>query len=409
MKEGENLMKSHVTGPLRVSILNAVAPAGRGVLEAACKVGEHRPDDVQGILLRSSKIRTANYPNLLAVARAGVGVDNIDRGDISEATARGIPVFYAPGANANSVAELVFTLLGACARNIFPARSFVRDIDPHLEDAEIDKLVEAEKKRFRGFELFGKTLGIIGLGNIGRLVAKGAIARGMHVVACDPLLSEEGWEQLDPGITRVAGIYQIFRRSDVVSVHVTSTSETRHLINAGNIPDIKDGAILMNLSREPICDEDAVLPALEARKIGCFITDFPTVRTAVHPNVICMPHLGASTGEAEERSAVMAAKQLSDYLQFGVVVNAVNFPNMEVRPQVGIPMRLAVPHRNMPGKLKLIGDIIGETGVNISAMHNVTGGEIGYCVVDLDSTIPDNRIDFLNGHDGILGVLAFHF
>lgn len=392
----------------RVAIFDKIAPKGLKLLQGGLMVAD-RLDNPHGIVVRSTKIDTGDYPNLLAIARAGVGVDNIDGGTFEKATARGICVLYAPGANANSVNELTFTLLGGCARNVYAARDFVQGIDSTLTEEGIHELVEKSKKQFAGFELLGRAFGVIGMGNIGRLVAKGALARGMEVFAYDPMLTTEQWEQVDPAITRVMSVSDIFRKCNVVSLHVTSTKETRHLIDAEAMTDMREGTVLINLSREPICEEEAVLRHLESKKLATFITDFPTRRTLRHDKVICTPHIGASTEEAEERCAIMACRELVDYLKFGIVVNSVNFPTMEIRPRPGIRMRLAIPHKNVPGMVALISDTIRDAGANIGPLHNDTKNGLGYCVVDMENVIDDEKITYIKSQPNIFDVRMFRF
>ncbi|MCE9541663.1 3-phosphoglycerate dehydrogenase, partial [Candidatus Kaiserbacteria bacterium] len=240
--------------PYALLMLNSIARQGLDILADQCTVYENNLKDPHAILVRSTKVDTDDYEaDLLAIARAGVGYDNIT---VDKATERGIPVFFAPGANANSVKELVFASLGIAARNLHRSQQFLQGIDTELPNSEIDKLVEAGKKKFSGFELLGKKFGVIGMGNIGRLVAKTALALGMEVVAYDPHLTPDQWEEsVDPGVKRVAGIFQLFKRANIVSVHVTSTDETRNLINDGNMADMHDGTILINMSREPVCNE----------------------------------------------------------------------------------------------------------------------------------------------------------
>ena len=396
-------------------VRNAIAQPALEMLVDVCDVavveqGGKMPNP-NVLFLRNDKISTDDYPDLIALGRAGTGVDNIDNNDLTKVSNRGIPIFYAPGANANSVAELAFMLMYGCARNVFEARNFVQQIDVKLGNEAIDKLVDKSKKQFRGFELMGKTLGVVGMGNIGRIVAKRAIHTGMHVIAFDPMIQDDVWERdFDPSIMRASSIKRLMRGSDVVSVHVNLNDQTRHLIGAEEIAEVKRGAILLNLAREPICDEDVIISALDGKRLHAFISDFPTERLITHPKAVTMPHLGASTGEAEERAGIMAAKALVDYLQFGVVANSINFPTLEARPRAGIRMRLAIPHRNVPGIIGLVGDAIRDAGGNIGPFHSDTKNGLGYCVADMENTITlENVTRFIKSKPDILGVRTFAF
>lgn len=371
-------------------------------------VANHDPRmaNPQAIIVRSSHVDTSRYQNLLAVARAGTGVDNVT---VDRASTSGIPVFAARGANANSVNELLFGLLTEYARNTSAAMSYARSIDTSLSDEEIHALVEKEKKRFVGFELADRKLGVIGLGNIGRLVARNALDRGMHVMGYDPLIPREQWGEIDGAVQRANTLFQLVKRSNIVSVHVDLSEKTRHLVNADLISEMLDGTILVNLSREPICEESAVIAALKSGKLKAFITDFPTKLTAKHPKVICTPHIGASTHDAEERSGIMAVRSLNAFLKYGIVENSVNFPTMDEAPRDDVRMRLCIPHQNVPDMISKISGMFGKHGINIGAMHTVTRHALGYMVVDLEQPVDEAALEPIRSMEHVLNLRALRF
>ena len=396
--------------PHRVLKLNNIDAAGINVLTAACDVGTDIADP-EGIIVRNARVDTDNYPYLLAVARAGAGLDKIT---VDKATARGIPVFFARGANANSVNELFYTLVGGLLRNVFDAMDFVKRLDPNMSNEQIEQQVEELKKQFVGSEFSEKTVGLAGMGNIGRIIANGALDRGMRVCAFDPHLPDAEWAEMDLGIRRVQTLPDLCRKADIVSVHVDLNGSTHNLIDASLIECMKDGAVLANLARAEVCNEDAVLRALRSNKLRGLATDFPTsgiVRylnddelsdPKKHGRIVCTPHLGASTNEAEERSAVMAAKHLLEYLRYGIVVNAKNFPTLEVHPDSCVRMRLTIPHKNVPDMLGTISHTIGKQGINIQFSETKTKGQIGYMIVDLETPMDDAQVSMIRGLDNVL-------
>jgi D-3-phosphoglycerate dehydrogenase / 2-oxoglutarate reductase len=399
-------MHSPLVPFFRLLVLNDIAKKALEQFSGVANLSKDA-DGPHAIIVRSAKVHIDQYPDLLAVARAGTGVDNIVT--IENATARGIPVFFAPGANANSVNELFAALVGLYARNIVEAIRFVRGIDPALSNDEIHKLVEAEKKRFKGFELSERTLGVIGLGNIGKMVARTALDRGMSVFGYDPHLSDAAWCEIDGAVQRAASLQQLVRRADIVTVHTDLNGSSRGIVGPELIASMKSGAVLVNLAREPVCDEDAVLAALERKHLAQYITDFPTQRTLTHPQVICTPHLGASTEDAEERSGIMAAQTLAAYLRSGVVENSVNFPAMDEEPREGVRMRLAIPHRNLPDVIGTISHTLGKNGINIGALHNVTKQELGYMVVDLEHPADDAQLEPIRSLENVLSLRVLRF
>ena len=307
---------------LEVLVLNQVAPAGLQRLDPQRYVVVKASADPDAVLVRSQDLHRLTFgERLTAVARAGAGTNNIP---VPAMSARGIPVFNAPGANANAVKELVIAGILIAARNLAPALDFVRGLDKAAPD--LDQRVEDGKKAFAGGELPGQTIGVIGLGKIGSLVADAAIRLGMQVIGYDPDITVEGAWGLPSQVRRANSVEELLRASRFVTVHVPLVERTRHLIGARNLGLLRADAIVLNFSREGVVEDEAVLAALAAKKLHAYVTDFPTAALVGVPGVVALPHLGASTGEAEENSAVMVVDQLRDYLEHGNLRNAVNFP-----------------------------------------------------------------------------------
>ncbi len=350
------------------------------------------------IILRSYNMHDMEIPaSLLAVGRAGAGVNNIPLDTMSEL---GIPVFNAPGANANAVKELVVASMLLACRNICQAWDYTRNLQG--DDAEISKAVEQGKKQFAGSELPGKTLGVIGLGAVGVRVANAARALGMNVVGYDPTITvERAWE-LSAEVSSSNSVSEVFNQADFVSFHVPLLDSTRNLINQRRLSEMKKGVVIINLARNGIVDDQAVLEALEGGKVSTYITDFPNNLIKDHPNVITLPHLGASTAEAEENCAIMVANQLCDYLEHGIVQNSVNFPEVSL-PRVGVA-RITIAHQNKPAMLGQISNQLGSSGKNISHLINESKGSIAYTVVDLDNGAGENCCGHLRDIDGVLKV-----
>jgi D-3-phosphoglycerate dehydrogenase len=370
--------------------------------------GYHVSADIanpEAILLRSATLHTDDYPNLLAVARAGAGVNNIS---VGSATEKGICVFNTPGANANAVAELVFIVLGMHARKVDKALEFVRPLVTK-DNPRITALVEEHKATFRGFELAGKTLGIIGLGKIGVLVANAGVERGMKVIGFDAFPTLANMHQLDRRVVVARKMDEVLCQADIVSIHVPLLKETTHLIGERQIALMKDGVVLINYSRERICNDDAVMEALHIDKLSAYLTDFPTRELLENDKVICTPHLGASTNESEENCTQMAARQLKNYLEYGIVANSVNFPTLEVFPHQNTRTRLVIVNRDVPGMIATMTGIIGKAGINISAFTNAGNGTVGYNLVDIDTELAGNVEETLWGCSGILRVRTIRF
>lgn len=350
------------------------------------------------ILVRSYKMHDMEVPSTLkAIGRAGAGTNNIPVDDMSK---RGIPVFNAPGANANAVKELVLAGMLVASRNLCPAWAFARDLEG--EDAEINKAVEAGKKNFAGFELPGRTLGVIGLGAIGVQVANAAMALGMRVVGFDPQITvRRAWE-LSASVEQADSVDALMAKSDFVTCHVPLIDATRNLINADRLRLMREGSVLLNFARSGIIDDAAAVAALDSGQLYAYICDFPSNLLKGHPRVVTLPHLGASTREAEENCAIMVADQVRDYLEEGNVRNSVNFPEV-IMPRNG-GYRMTVVNANVPNMLGQISTDLAKAELNIVDMLNKSRGDLAYTVVDVDNPIPQKVVDEIASIDGVLAV-----
>ncbi|MFP4684015.1 MAG: phosphoglycerate dehydrogenase [Ectothiorhodospira sp.] len=382
----------------RILTLNHIASKGlerfgREHYEVASEIPH--PD---AILVRSFKMHDMEIPeSLKAVGRAGAGVNNIPVDALSE---RGIPVFNAPGANANAVKELVLAGMLLAARNICQAWAYTRQLEG--DDAEMNRQVEAGKKRFAGFELPGRTLGVIGLGAIGVQVANAARALGMGVVGFDPHMTVNRAWQLDAGVQQAASVDDLVARCDMITLHLPLNEHTRHLMDADRIRAMRPGTVLLNFARDGIVDEAAVVGALDAGHLHAYVCDFPGNRLKGHDRVIALPHLGASTVEAEENCAIMVADQLRAYLEHGNVRNAVNLPEVHL-PRAG-EGRLAVINRNRPDMVSQISHILGQNGINIVHMVNESRAGLAYNLIDVEGVIDEEAARGIAGIDGVLRV-----
>ena len=380
-----------------VLVINNIAQVGlkRFPAERYSVVKESK--DPWAILVRSQDLHKFEFgPSLRAVGRAGAGVNNIP---VKELSKRGIPVFNAPGANANAVKELVLAGMLIAARNLGPALDFV---SKQKASPDLDKKIEEGKKQFAGFELPGHTLGVIGLGKIGSLVADAAIRLGMNVLGYDPHITVEGAWSLPSQVKRAASVDEILRGSHFVTLHIPLMEKTKHTVNAKNLGLMRDGAVLLNFSREGVVAEEAVLKGLESGKLKWYVTDFPSAALLGHPGVIALPHLGASTGEAEDNSAVMVVDQMRDYLEHGNLQNAVNFPDASIAREA--PYRLAIANANVPDMLGRMSHALGKRKINIHNMLNKSKGEMAYTLVDTDTAVSAEVIAELEGLDGVLAV-----
>ncbi|MDP2323737.1 MAG: phosphoglycerate dehydrogenase [Gammaproteobacteria bacterium] len=361
--------------------------------EIASDIGH--PD---AILVRSAKMHDMVLPDsVLAVARAGAGVNNVPVAALSK---RGIPVFNAPGANANAVKELVIAGMLLGARNLCQAWEFVERLKE--EGAALDKAVEAGKKQFVGFELPGRTLGVIGLGAIGVQVANAALSLGMRVVGFDPQITVERAWQLSSTVEQARNLDELFSRADFVTVHVPLIDATRGLINETRIRLMPKKAVVLNFSRGEIVDEAAVIAALGDGRLTAYICDFPSRALIGNPRVIALPHLGASTHEAEANCAVMVAENLRSYLEDGVIRYSVNFPEADV-PRTG-SQRLTIANANVPSMVGQISTCLGDAGLNIADLLNKSRGEVAYTIVDLDGVVPEGTLARIRSIPGVLSV-----
>jgi len=385
----------------RVRTLNSISPRGLERLPAdRFEVGDDvaRPD---AILVRSADMHGMDIPaTVLAVGRAGAGTNNIPVTLLSQ---RGVPVFNAPGANANAVKELVLAGLFLGARHIGPALDFVRRLD--VADDALDEAVEQGKKRFVGHELPGRTLGVIGLGAIGVEVANAAHLLGMHVLGYDPQITVQRAWQLSSGVEQAGSLEDLFARSHAVTVHVPLTEATRSLVNAKRIAMMPEGSTVLNFARAAIVDEAAVLAALGSGRIAAYVCDFPSAAARDIPGVVALPHLGASTSEAEENCAVMVADTLRDYLENGNIRHSVNFPEAAL-PRVPAAARIAIANSNVPNMVGQISTQLAEAGLNISDLLNKSKGEVAYTLIDIDGKVPAGLVERIAGIHGVLAARA---
>ena len=386
--------------PYRILTLNKISSLGlKRFPAAAYQVGPDvaKPD---AILVRSQLMHDMEIPaSVKAIARAGAGTNNVPVARMSQ---RGIPVFNAAGANANAVKELVLAGMLLAARNIVPALHFTANLNG--DDAALHKLVEDNKKLYAGIELHGRTLGIIGLGAIGRLVADTALSLGMHVYGFDPELTVDAAWSLSSQVKKAHSVEELLKHSDFVTLHIPLLDATRGLINAERVRAMKVGGVLLNFSRDAIVDSDAVLAGLASKHLRCYVCDFPAQKLQGQANVVALPHLGASTEEAEENCAVMVVDQVRDYLEHGNLTNTVNFPTL-VMPRESA-YRLAIANANVPNMLGQISTALAGAGINIHNMMNKSRGEMAYTLVDTDSAIPVDLIAQLAAIPGVLMVRA---
>src|SRR2546421_4656490 len=380
-----------------ILVTNNIANYGRKRFPAERYAVVKESKDPWAILVRSQDLHKYEFgPSLRALGRAGAGVNNIPVPVLSK---RGIPVFNAPGANANAVKELVLAGMLIAARNLGPALDFVRGLD---KSGDLNKKVEAGKKSFAGFELPGHTLGVIGLGKIGSLVADAAIRLGMNVLGHHRRITVEAAWSLPSQVRRAHSVDEVLKASHFVSLHVPLVDKTRHMVNAKNIEHFQSGAVLLNFSREGVVADDAVLKGLESGRVGWYVTDFPSPALLTHPRVIALPHLGASTSEAEDNSAVMVVDELREYLEHGNLQNAVNFPDASMAREA--PYRLAIANANVPDMLGHISHSLGKRKINIHNMLNKSKGDMAYTLVDADTPIGKDVIDELCRTAGVLAV-----
>lgn len=384
----------------KIKLMNKIAACGTDLFDRNIyEVGEdiENPD---AIMVRSAKLHDMTFgPELKAIARAGAGVNNIPLDRCAE---QGIVVFNTPGANANGVKELFIAALLLCARDIVGGIEWAKTLAGE-EDAA--KLVEKGKSQFAGTEVKGKTLGVIGLGAIGRLVANIGVRLGMNVIGCDPYISVEGAWGISRSVKKAKSFDEVYAESDYITIHVPSTPETKGMINAESIGKMKDGAKIINLARADLVDSGAILSALESGKIAKYVTDFPTGEIIGKPGVIAIPHLGASTEESEDNCATMAAEELIEFLTNGNISNSVNYPNCSMEHSGDI--RLCVMHKNIPNMISRISTLLSESGTNINNMLNRSRGDYAYTIVEIDGVVPDGAEEKLAAVDGIIKVTEY--
>jgi D-3-phosphoglycerate dehydrogenase / 2-oxoglutarate reductase len=384
----------------QILALNEISTTGLKQLPAGRYQVGNKIEQPDAILLRSHNMLEMDVPaSVRAVARAGAGTNNVP---VEKLSARGVPVFVAPGANANAVKELVIAGMLLASRNIVPALRFTAGLKG--DDAAMRELVEAGKKAYAGIELRGKTVGIIGLGAVGRQVADAAIALGMQVIGYDPNITVDAAWSLSAQVKKASGIEDLLEHSDFVTLHVPLLDETRDLIDAKRVAAMKSGAVLLNFARDAIVNEEAVIAGLASEHLRYYVCDFPSNKSLSNDRIIALPHLGASTEEAEENCAVMVIRQLREYLEHGNIANAVNFPN------VGMPResayRLAIANANVPNMLGQISTALAKAGINIHNMMNKSRGEMAYTLVDTDTALTDKLIAQIAAIPGVLMVRA---
>ena len=386
-----------------IQTLNKISAAGLKRFDPEHYQVSDSQTNPEGIMVRSAKLLDMDFPSeLLAIARAGVGVNNIPIERCSEA---GIAVFSTPGANANAVKELVLGAMLIGSRDIPGALNWVRE--QAASGVEVSTVVEKGKSAFVGPEIFRKTLGVVGLGAIGSLVANAAIQLGMDVYGYDPFLSVDAALRLDHHIHIVKDIRDLYKRSDYVTFHIHCTDQTRGMVDADAIASMKRGIRVINLARGEIVQDDAMIPALETGRVAAYITDFPNNRLLAAPHVVAMPHLGASTPESEQNCAVMAADELKDYLETGNVRNSVNLPAVSMTPS-GV-MRLCILHKNVPGMLANITTLFGRDGVNVENLSNKSKGDWAYTMVDLAAHIGDDVLQDVRAMEHVVRVRAINW
>ena len=380
-----------------IKTLNAISHTGLSRLPKEEFEVSSEVENPDAIMLRSASLHGVEIPaSVLAVARAGAGTNNIP---IAEYSAKGIPVFNTPGANANAVKELVVAALFLAARNIVPAAAFAHRLEG--DAASMDKAVESGKKNYVGFELPGRTLGVIGLGAIGVEVANAATALGMRVLGYDPGITVEHAWKLSSFVEHVTNLDQLLKRADIITLHVPLVDGTRGFIGAAELETMRRSAVLINFARGPIVDEAAVVSALESGQLRAYICDFPSPALNKRDKVVTLPHLGASTNEAEENCARMAADELREFLTEGTILNSVNFPNASLARAEGTS-RIAIANSNVPNMVGQISTLLAEAGLNIADLLNKSRGELAYTLVDVDGSVPETVMAQIRSIEGVL-------
>ena len=382
-----------------IHIMNAISSEGLALF-GPCFTLDAAQAEAQGLLVRSSPVVLADFPRLEAIARAGAGVNNIP---VDEATEKGICVFNTPGANANAVVELVFTMLGIWLRHVHQGMNFCQGLSG-LTGTALHAEVEARKKIFRGQELADKTLGIIGLGQIGVRAANMGVHHNMRVLGYDPYPVLDNIHRLLPDVKLAQSRQEVLAQADYVSLHVPLNRSTAGLVSSTFLSSMKKGAVLLNYARGPIADDEAVLSALDSGQLAAYLSDFPTEKLLGHENVLFTPHLGASTSESEEQCAAMAVRELKNYLEYGTVTHSVNFPNVESIPAAGSHARLIMINRDQPGMIGLASNILGRHKINIMSYTNKSNGSIGYNIIDTENPVPAAVREEIEAVEGVIRV-----
>jgi len=382
----------------RILTLNNIAQVGLKRLPADRYDAGPKSEDPDAILVRSHDMHALDIPaRVRAIGRAGAGTNNIP---VKKMSARGVPVFNAPGANANAVKELVIAGMLIAARNLLTATRFVDELAG--DDETINTTVEAGKKNFAGVELPDQTLGVIGLGKIGSLVADAAIKLGMNVLGYDPHITVDAAWSLPSQVRKGNSVEEVLKSADFVTLHVPYVAATKNLINAERLALMAGNGILLNFSRDGIVDNSAVLAALAAKKLKYYVCDFPAQALIGKPGIIALPHLGASTREAEDNCAIMVVDELRDYLEHGNIRNAVNFPDVVMTRES--QFRVGIANANVPNMLGQISTAMADAGLNIHNMLNKSSGDMAYTLVDVDSAVPAEVIDKIGSIKGVLAV-----
>ena len=378
----------------KIHCLNPISKLGTGLFPEEYEIVDSAAE-ADGILVRSASMHEMEFSeNLRAVARAGAGVNNIPLDACAE---RGIVVFNTPGANANGVKELVLAGMLLASRDIVGGIEWVAK---EKDQEDIDKLAEKQKKQFAGCEIMGKKLGIIGLGAIGAMVANAASALGMEVYGYDPYISIDAAWNLSRTIKHIKSLDEIYSQCDYITIHVPLLDSTKEMINKEALDKMKDGVVLLNFARDLLVDEDALIEALDSGKVKKYVTDFANHTVAGHKGILVTPHLGASTEESEENCAVMAVKEVRDFLENGNIKNSVNFPNCDMGTCVAVG-RIAITHKNIPNMISQLTKILGAEGLNIADMTNKSKGEYAYTLIDLESAASAEALDALKAIEGV--------
>jgi len=379
-----------------IKTINNISDKGLSRLPAEVYTVSSETEDPDAIILRSQNLHEMEIPaNLKAVGRAGAGTNNVPVEKLGE---QGIVVFNAPGANANAVKELVISGMLLACRNICQAWQYAANVEG--TDEEQNKAVEAGKKKYVGYELPGRTLGVIGLGAIGVEIANVAVALGMRVIGFDPTITVKSAWKMSSDVEEMENVDQLLKEADFVTFHVPLIEATKNLLNAERIASMKDGAVILNFARNGIVDDDAVLAAIDSGKLNAYVCDFPAQKLKGHDRIIALPHLGASTAEAEENCAMMIADQLKDFLENGNIRNSVNFPAVKL-PRGG-KSRVAITHGNMPDMIAKISSAVGDAGYNIHHMRNESRNELAYTLMDIECEIGDDLIEKFSAIKGVL-------